>query len=122
MNYQFRRDQQGSPLAQFDMGSETFSRWFSEELGDDHDKIAAILAAIQQLQSEQIKEFVLQGNDISLSLDPYEVEVRSKILDIDAPDELPEGTELYDQESIAGCGLEDFIRVITSWNDFVGEK
>jgi hypothetical protein len=122
MNYQFRRDQQGSPLAQFDMGSETFSRWFSEELGDDRDKIAAILAAIQQLQSEQIKEFVLQGNDISLSLDPYEVEVRSKILDIDAPDELPEGTELYDQESIAGCGLEDFIRVITSWNDFVGEK
>ena len=119
MNYQFMHDHQGKPFAQFDMGSETFSRWFSEELGNDHNKIAAIFAAIQQLQSEQIKEFVLQGNDIRLTLDPEEVEVRSKNLDIDAPDELPEGTELYDQESIAGCGLEDFIQVLTSWNDFV---
>jgi uncharacterized protein YacL (UPF0231 family) len=122
MNYQFIRDQQGSPFAQFDMGSETFSRWFSEELGNDQEKIDAILEGIGQLQSEKIKKFVLQGKEISLSLDSYEVEVRSSILDIEAPDELPEGTELYDQESIAGCGLEDFIGVLNSWNDFIAGK
>ncbi len=121
MNYQFIRDLQGSPVAQFDMGSEAFTLWFSEELGSDQSKIAAILTAIEQVQTEQIKEFVLEGMDINLSLDRYEVEVRSKMLDIDAPDELPEGAELYDQESIAGCGLEDFVRVLNSWKDFVAK-
>lgn len=119
MNYQFIRDLQGSPVAEFEMGSETFSQWFTQELGTDENKIAAVFNAIQQLESRQIKEFLLQGNDVSLLLDPYEVEARSKILDVDAPDELPEGTELYDQESIAGCGLEDFIQVLQSWRDFV---
>lgn len=122
MNYQFMRNEQGRPIAEFDMGSETFSRWFSEELSADKNKIDAIFAAIEQLENKQIKEFTLKGSDISLSLDPYEVEVRSDNLDIEAPDELPEGTQLYDQESISGCGLEDFVSVLHSWNDFVCGK
>lgn len=122
MNYQFIRDLEGSPIAQFDMGSETFSRWFSEELGNDKNKIAALLDIIQKLQSEQLKEYVLQGAEFNLSLDSDEVEIRSKTLDVDAPTELPEGTELYDQESISGCGLEDFNRVLGSWSDFVSEQ
>lgn len=122
MNYQFIRDQQGSPVAEFDMGSETFSQWFTQELGTDQHKIETIFKAIQALRSRQINEFVQQGNEINLLLDPDEVEVRSKILDIQAPDELPEGTQLYDQESIAGCGLEDFIRVLQSWSDFVSDN
>jgi uncharacterized protein YacL (UPF0231 family) len=119
MNYQFVRDLQGSPVAEFEMGSEAFSQWFTQELGTDESKMEAIFNAIQQLESREIKAFLLQGNDVSLLLDPYEVEARSKILDVDAPDELPEGTELYDQESISGCGLEDFARVLQSWRDFV---
>jgi hypothetical protein len=122
MNYQFIRDLQGSPVAEFDMGSETFSHWFTHELGADKIKIDAILDAIQQLQNREIKTFALEGNEFNLSLDPDEVEIRSKILDVDAPDELPEGTQLYDQESMAGCGLEDFMRVLGSWSDFVSEK
>lgn len=122
MNYQFVRDVSGSPLAQFEMGSELFSLWFSEELSDDNEKIILLFDVIQQLQNKSLKEYVFEGNDITLSLDPYEVEVRSKILDVDAPAELPEGTELYDQESISGCGLEDFLLVLSSWNDFVSGK
>lgn len=122
MNYQFIRDLEGSPIAQFDMGSETFSRWFSEELGSDENKIAVVFEIIQKLQSEQIKEYVLQGSEFNLSLDQDEVEIRSKTLDVEAPVNLPEGTELYDQESIAGCGLEDFSHVLASWNDFVFGK
>lgn len=119
MNYQFIRDLQGSPVAEFDMGSETFSHWFTHELGADQSKIKTLLDVIQQLQNQEIKSFLLEGHEFNLSLDPDEVEIRSKILDVDAPDELPEGTQLYDQESMAGCGLEDFIRVLHSWSDFV---
>lgn len=119
MNYQFKRDLHGTPFAHFDMGGETFSRWFSDELGSDKKKIETILLAIQQLQTEQIKEFVLAGREINLVMGADEVEVRSKVLDVDSPDELPEGTELYDQEFISGCGLEDFIQVLSSWAEFV---
>ena len=122
MNYQFIRDLQGSPVAEFDMGSETFSHWFTHELGADQNKIRMLLDVIQQLQNRETKAFLLEGNEFHLALDPDEVEIRSKILDVDAPDELPEGTQLYDQESMAGCGLEDFTRVLRSWSDFVCEK
>lgn len=122
MNYQFIRDRQGSPMAEFDMGSETFSNWFTFELGADQNKIKTLLDVIQQLQNQEIKTFLLEGNEFNLSLDIDEVEIRSKILDVDAPDELPEGTQLYDQESMSGCGLEDFTRVLRSWSDFVSEQ
>jgi len=119
MNYQFIRDQNGSPIAKFEMGSEVFSQWFSDELGRDKQKLDAIFEAIKQLDSKQIKEFELAGNELNLIMDADEVEVRSKFIDADAPDELPEGTEVYDQESIAGCGLEDFAQVLKSWQAFI---
>ena len=122
MNYQFKRDQHGSPVAQFDMGSEVFTHWFSQELGSDQKKIDAIFVAIEQLESKQIKEYVIAGKEFGLLLDPYEVEIRSTILSLEAPEDLPEGTELYDQESMSGCGLEDFVHVLRSWSDFVKGK
>lgn len=119
MNYKFRHDINGKPVAHFEMGGETFSRWFTDELSNDTTKISEILKAIDRLSSKQIKEFNLPGKDISLHIDVDEVEVRSKDLDYNAPDELPEGTELYDQESLSGCGLEDFLTVLESWQDFI---
>ncbi|MDT0584116.1 YacL family protein [Brumicola blandensis] len=122
MNYQFTRDIDGEPRAEFEMGCETFSLWFNEELGNNLNKIRSVLDGIEQVTSKTLKEYKLAGNDIDLVLDCDEVEVRSKTLDIELDDELPEGTEAYDQESMAGCGLEDFSRVLHSWHDFVVEK
>jgi uncharacterized protein YacL (UPF0231 family) len=122
MNYQFMRDLDGEPRAEFDMGCETFGLWFNEELGSNVAKIHSVQQGIEQVLSKTLKEYKLAGNDIDLALDSDEVEVRSKTLDIELDDELPEGTEAYDQESMAGCGLEDFIRVLNSWHDFVVEK
>jgi len=122
MNYQFKRNRKGKPLAQFDMGSEAFSHWFSQELGGDKEKIELLRKVVKQLQNKEIKEFALPGKEINLSLDLYEVEVKSTMLSMDAPDDMPEGTELYDQESISGCGLEDFSHVLDSWLDFVSEQ
>lgn len=122
MNYQFTRDIDGEPRAEFEMGCETFTLWFNEELGSNRDKIENIQQAIEQIQSKSLKEYTQPGNDINLCIDSDEVEVRSKTLDIELADELPEGTEAYDQESIAGCGLEDFIKVFNSWCDFVFEN
>jgi len=119
MNYQFTKDPQGKPIARFEMGCEAFSQWFSDELGADHKKINTILDAIKQLHNKELKEYVLRGQETSILLDADEVEVRSNMLNEDTPEEIPEGTELYDQELMAGCGLEDFVHVLHSWKDYV---
>lgn len=121
MNYQFTRNELGVPSAQFEMGSEAFSRLFSDELGANEPTIAEVCAAIADLEAGTIKQFTWQGREFRLSLDLDEAEVRSKVLDLDGYDELPEGTELYDQEFIAGCGFDDFKKVLTSWREFVAE-
>jgi|SaaInl59LU_5_DNA_1037362.scaffolds.fasta_scaffold77523_2 uncharacterized protein YacL (UPF0231 family) len=123
MNYQFIRDISGQALAKFDMGGETFAQWFSEELGNDKAKIDALLHAIEQLNNKQINTFELPGKEIHLRMNADEVEAVSKYLDNDdfesQAEDLPEGTQVYDQESASGCGLEDFAQVLASWKDFI---
>ena len=119
MDYQFTRNEQGVAIAEFEMGSEVFSRWFSEELCERQEKIDEIRQAIEDLENRHIDQFVWQGSELRITLNADEVEVRSKVLDLDALDDLPEGTELYDQEFIAGCGLDDFKQVLLSWSDFI---
>lgn len=122
MNYQFIRNLTGEPEALFEMGNEVFSHWFSDELAHNQPTLTTLFDAIDKLEQRQIKQFVLPGKEFCLSMDQDEVELRANILERDAPEELPEGTELYDQESMAGCGLEDFKQVLRSWSDFVAEK
>lgn len=122
MNYQFIRNLTGEPEALFEMGNEAFSRWFSDELGQNQLTLITLSDAIEKLEQRQIKQFVLPGSEFCLSMDQEEVELRANLLERDAPEELPEGTELYDQESMAGCGLEDFKQVLCSWRDFVADN
>ena len=119
MDYQFTRNELGVAIAEFEMGSEVFARWFSEELCERQEKIDEIRQAIEDLENRHIEQFVWQGVELRITLNADEVEVRSKVLDLDALDDLPEGTELYDQEFIAGCGLDDFKQVLLSWSDFI---
>ena len=119
MDYQFTRNELGVAIAEFEMGSEVFSRWFSEELGEQQEKITEIQQAIENLERQHIDQFVWQGQELRITLNADEVEVRSKVLDLDALEDLPEGTELYDQEFIGGCGLDDFKQVLISWHDFI---
>ena len=120
MDYQFIHDQNAQPSAVFGMGGETLGQWFTQELGDDQQKIIALLEVIEQLEKKEINEYRLVGAEYDLELNADEVEVLSHRLDYDAPEELPEGTELYDQESKSGCGLEDFKEVLLSWVKFIG--
>jgi uncharacterized protein YacL (UPF0231 family) len=49
-----------------------------------------------------------------------DVEVRALSLGMEVDDEeLPENTNLYDNESYAECGLEDFQQVLISWQEFI---
>ncbi|MFT4993565.1 MAG: hypothetical protein ACI965_000585 [Paraglaciecola sp.] len=119
MDYQFIRNEDAQPMAIFSMGAETLGRWISDELGSDQVKIQALLQVIDTLQRKEMTEYQLQGVEYDIELNHDEIEVRAHELSLSAPEELPEGTELYDQESITGCGLEDFKQVLLSWQDFI---
>lgn len=119
MDYQFTRNHNALPVAKFSMGNEALSRWFTEELGRDSHQINLLQQVIEQLESGQLREYQLSGQEFILNLNTDEVDLHSKALESDGPKELPEGTELYDQESLAGCGLADFKQVLKSWQEFI---
>ena len=119
MDYQFTRNENAQPVAIFSMGAETLGRWLSEELGDEQHKIDSLFQIIEDLEQKKITEFRLKGIEFDLQLNTDEIEVLAHELSLSIPDELPEGTELYDQESVTGCGLEDFKQVLLSWQAFI---
>lgn len=120
MDYQFTRNDRAEPVANFEMGAESLGHWFTEELGADQQKIIGLLHIIEQLEHRQITEYQMQGKEFNLELTVEEVEVYASIMRNQMDEELPEDTNLYDQESITGCGLEDFKTVLLSWVKFVG--
>jgi uncharacterized protein YacL (UPF0231 family) len=120
MDYQFTRNDKAEPVAIFAMGAESLGLWFTEELGTDQQKIIDLLQAIEQLEHRQISEFQLTGKEFNVELTIDEVEVYASIMRNQMEEELPEDTNVYDQESITGCGLEDFKSALLSWVKFIG--
>lgn len=122
MDYQFTRNDQAEPIAIFEMGAESLGHWFTEELGADRLKIINLLDIIEQLEQQKISEYHLTGTEFNLELNINEVEIYASLMRNHMDEDLPEDTNVYDQESITGCGLEDFKTVLLSWIKFVGGK
>lgn len=120
MDYEFSIDELGRPRAKFSMGAEAVGRWFSEELSDDLQVINQLVAIIEALEHGEINDYQQSGNEFQLRLTQNEIEVVALALDLGFDEELPEETNLYDEESYAGCGLLDFKQALLSWQSFVG--
>ncbi|SIS59091.1 YacL family protein [Neptunomonas antarctica] len=121
MDYEFTVDDIGRPVAKFSMGAEAIGRWMSEEIRANQHEIDTLLGIIEQLEQRMIGQHQQRGSEFQLRLNQYEIEVLALVLDLDMDDELPEETNLYDEESYAGCGLQDFKEALLSWREFVGE-
>ncbi|MDN4502809.1 YacL family protein [Alteromonadaceae bacterium BrNp21-10] len=119
MDYQFFHQADGLPKAEFSMGTEALGRWFTEELATDQQKITQLLTAIEQLEQQQIKDYELIGNEFSLRLNQDEIEIFANSTQALETEILAEDIYLYEQESSCGCGLEDFLQVLLSWQQFV---
>ncbi|MFD2229366.1 YacL family protein [Alkalimarinus sediminis] len=119
MDYEFTIDEQYNPVAQFSIGHEAIGLWFTEELSNNKQAIARLLDVIQQLEAGKTMHYNTQGKTFQLRLDSEQAEVVALALDIDIDEELPENTELYDQESYAECGISDFKQAVIEWEQFV---
>lgn len=120
MDYEFTLDEYDRPIAEFSSGFEAFGRWFSEQLSDQH-AIVELLEIIQQLEQQRISSRQIFSSDSHLLLAQDDVEVKALALDGEYEEELPENTQLYDDEAYANCGLPDFKDALIAWQKFVDE-
>ena len=118
MDYEFRRDIYGQYKARFSMGHETLVLWLTEELKTDTLLISTLLNEIEKLQNKQCWEYCHSGHEFTLTMNQDGIEVRATLLD-ESADEAPEELSHYDQESQAGCGLDDFRHLLEAWKQFM---
>ncbi|AMG03698.1 YacL family protein [Vibrio mimicus] len=104
------------------MEHQIVGRWLQEEIGQDQAKINQVLALIEQAVKSPAQEFLWTGREISLMVQGDEVQVQDNALAYDAEHELESDFFLYDSESVAACGREDFIALLTQWQNFVQGK
>ncbi|QYJ94613.1 YacL family protein [Shewanella spartinae] len=123
MEYEFRRNTlTGTLVAQFTMDHEIMGLWFVDELGEDKALIEQIASTIAALQQGRLTEQRFVGQGISLELDEEQARVFANALEMDDDTLLDESMSLYDGESQAFCGLEDFEAALKSWQAFIEES
>ncbi|MCL1051567.1 YacL family protein [Shewanella abyssi] len=123
MEYDFLRNTMtGTAFARFSMDHEALGFWLSEELGDNSAKHVEICQQIEKLQASQLSEWRLIGTALSIQLDREQVRVFANDIEGDDDEvELDESMSLYNGESEAFCGLEDFYAVLVNWRKFLDE-
>ncbi|AKO45786.1 YacL family protein [[Haemophilus] ducreyi] len=120
MEYQFTHSIHGI-VAKCSMEHEVFARWLNTEIIGHTQNLHNILAEIEKCRAAfpNHYECVFEGQEYSLYFDCDEVIVKANNLAM-AIDEVivEEGLQLYDQESVAFCGLEDFERFLQAYHKF----
>ncbi len=124
MDYEFRRNViDGGYSARFSMEHQVIGRWVIEELGNDKYLFQQIIRKFIEHQSDA-KFWQLKGKELTLLLEEKEVTIQAnELFNAQAQDfELEPDFELYDSESIAACGIEDFIAMLESWQAFLSGR
>ncbi|MGL4380077.1 MAG: YacL family protein [Vibrio sp.] len=101
------------------MEHQIVGRWLQEEIGQDQGKLKQIFALIEQAADSPSQEWLWTGREISLMVQGDEITVQDNALAYDAEHELESDFFLYDSESIAACGREDFLALLTQWQSFI---
>jgi len=117
LDYDFSFDHHDRPVAEFSMGHEAFGLWFSEELGTNARKITALLDAVNRLENRTAFDATFNSMGLQLTLTREDAQICPMF---DSFDELPEDTELSEDDTNAECGLADFKAALLDWQTFVG--
>ncbi|CAK9885999.1 MAG: hypothetical protein XXXJIFNMEKO3_02423 [Candidatus Erwinia impunctatus] len=116
MDYEFLCGVTGKVQIRMSMGHEAIGQWFNEEVADNPALLEAVIAGAQSVQGSE-RQWQHIGHEYTLLLDEEEVMVRANILNF-SEQEIEEGLCYYDEESLAFCGLTDFLALISAWRDF----
>lgn len=117
MDYEFLRDITGRVQVRLSMDHEAIGYWLNVEITGDLAKIAEIEAQMLNLKGSE-RQWQLNGHEYTLFIDQQEVMVRANQIDFD-DNEIEDGMSYYDNESLAVCGLEDFLLLLNSYRNFM---
>ncbi len=122
MDFEFTKNTMlGEYRAHFAMEHLIFGRLLEDELKQDRTKIDQLLAVAETSDSAPLSDFKWQGTELLVLFHNYEVTVVENSIYQDLEETFEDNLNLYDSESSAQCGLEDFIVLIGKWLDFIEE-
>ena len=120
MDYEFLRDITGVVKVRMSMGHEVVGHWFNEEVKENLALLDEVEQAAHALKGSE-RSWQRAGHEYTLWMDGEEVMVRANQLEF-AGDEMEEGMNYYDEESLSLCGVEDFLQVVAAYRNFVQQK
>ncbi|EXI61474.1 hypothetical protein MHD_04655 [Mannheimia granulomatis] len=121
MEYQFTHSIHGV-VAKCSMEHEAFARWLNCEITENQKDLDTIFAEIEKCRAAfpNHYECVFEGKEYSIYFDYDEVMAKANNLDTAfEEDEIEDGFQFYNQESIAFCGLDDFEKFLTAYKLFM---
>jgi uncharacterized protein len=122
MEYQFIRDPISGLRIKITSEHALIGRWLNEEIGKD--KVAMVQALIASVSSS-FEPLKLQGQEIDLLLTKDEALFEAHALHQDSEDLVAYQDDflmLEENGLSSGCGFEDFVDLINSWQEFSGAK
>lgn len=126
MEYEFSRDSvRGGYHAKFSMEHEVFSPWLVEEVGNNAEQLEALFQSIAQIRQNKAQELTVEGREYLLTLNPMDVTVQlnascgdpGEVNDNRVEDEISVNNDHF----TAACGLDDFDRMLLSWQNFLND-
>ena len=119
MDYQFKKDYLGQPIAKFSMGHEAIGRWLTDELGSNQKALQSLIDIVTQIEQSLIGFREINGSELQLTVSLNGVEVSLIETGVELDDSIDEEDSLYESESFSECGLQDFKQVLLSWFDYI---
>ena len=120
MDYEFLRDITGVVKVRMSMGHEVVGLWFNEEVKETLALLDEVAQAALALKGSE-RSWQRAGHEYTLWMEGEEVMVRANQLEF-AGDEMEEGMNYYDEESLSLCGVEDFLPGVAAYRNFVQQK
>lgn len=123
MEFEFIRNTlMGEYYVKSSMGHEVVGRWLQEEIGKNIEILTQVEQLIVTARTQPQQEYVLEGTEISLCIEGDEVCISENSLGLANDQALDSGFELYESESSACCGIDDFSNLIEQWRAFLTTK
>jgi len=96
--------------------------WMQGTLGTDKATIALLQAEIDLLKARKKQEYCLIGKEMTLTLTQEDACACANSELVDFSEELEDDMNLYDAETVAVCGLEDFEILLQAWLAFFSQR
>jgi uncharacterized protein YacL (UPF0231 family) len=131
MDYEFSRDLvKGGYHVKFSMEHEVFSPWLIDEVGNDSQQLKTLFQSIALIRACKAQELMVEGREYRLTLNLMDV-----IIELNAScegvgsanannaDPVGDGETVVNNDNfVAACGLDDFDRMLISWQNFLSEN